>query len=103
MTDTMGTQPEPDTAGETHTTASTTELSTEQSGGFPALAPEAVVMGAEIERDDIARSRSDGSVAARLSGERFARLLYGPRVERHVSPYSVISPANPQPRGARQA
>lgn len=87
--------PDPGEMGETNEIISTIGDSAEQSESRQAMPPEAAMNVAGTERNDTALSRSVASAAARLSGERFARLLYGPRVEAHVSPYDVISPANP--------
>lgn len=45
-------------------------------------------------RDDITGAQSSSTRAARLSGEHFSRLLYGPDVETHLSPYGVAPVPN---------
>lgn len=40
-------------------------------------------------RDDLTKVQSNATEAARLSGDHFSRLLYGPDVDRHLSPYGV--------------
>lgn len=40
-------------------------------------------------RDDLTGVQSSATRAAQLSGEHFARLLYGPGADAHISPYGV--------------
>ena len=59
----------------------------EQNAVFPyaqKLAEETISL-----HDDLTKVQSNATEAARLSGDHFARLLYGPDVEQHVSPYGV--------------
>ena len=45
-------------------------------------------------RDDLTGVQSSGTRAAQLSGEHFARLLYGPGTDNHLSPYGVAPVPN---------
>lgn len=45
-------------------------------------------------RDDLTGAQSSSTRAAQLSGERFSRLLYGPDVATHLSPYGVAPVPN---------
>lgn len=40
-------------------------------------------------RDELTKAQSNATEAARLSGDHFTRLLYGPDADRHLSPYGV--------------
>lgn len=40
-------------------------------------------------RDDLSKVQSSATEAARLSGDHFAHLLYGPEADQHLSPYGV--------------
>lgn len=40
-------------------------------------------------RDDLSKVQTSATEAARLSGDHFARLLYGPDADLHLSPYGV--------------
>lgn len=60
---------------------------TAPSAAFPyseELAKESVSL-----HDDLSKVQTNATEAARLSGDHFSRLLYGPDVDRHLSPYGV--------------
>lgn len=40
-------------------------------------------------RDDLSKVQTSATEAARLSGDHFVRLLYGPDADLHLSPYGV--------------
>lgn len=73
----------------------------EAAGTAEAFVPHAVFPYAETLsedpialRDDLSKVQTNATEAARLSGDHFSRLLYGPDADLHLSPYGVAPTPN---------
>lgn len=62
-------------------------VAAERSAVFPAA--QGLVADPASMRDDLSKVQTNATEAARLSGDHFSRLLYGPDADLHMSPYGV--------------